>query len=136
MRFYIAYKFLGADKEKLKATLNNLSSIIEESGHKPYIFFRDAQNWGAIETPVNQILVKAFAELRKSEGFFAFVESEEKSEGMLLEAGYAKAQNKKMILAIKKDINLRFLRSISDEIIEFDTMVDLEKKLKTRLKKL
>jgi hypothetical protein len=68
--------------------------------------------------------------LKKSDVFFAFVESNEKSEGLLLEAGYAKAQNKKIILAIKKDVNLRFLRAIADSIVEFEDMNDLKEKMK------
>jgi len=135
MRIYIAYKFLGSDKDILKSTLTNLSSMIEDCGHQPFIFYRDNQKWGTVKTPENLIMSQAFDEIEKSDAFFAFVESEEKSEGMLLEAGYAKAKHKKIILAIKKDINLRFLISITDEIIEFDTMNDLKKKIKNKLKK-
>ena len=134
MRFYIAYKFLGSDKDKLKSTLANITSMIEENGHESFIFYRDYQKWGKVKTSEDQIIMKAFTELKKSDVFFAFVENKEKSEGMLLEAGYAKAQNKKIILAIKKDINLRFLRSISDVIIEFGTLNDLRKKLQSKLK--
>ncbi|MGV8162054.1 MAG: nucleoside 2-deoxyribosyltransferase [Candidatus Nanoarchaeia archaeon] len=130
MRVYIAYKFLGSDKDKLKNTLCDISSAIEKTGNQAFIFYRDTQNWGANDIPVNKILPTAFAELEKSDVLFAFVENEEKSEGLLLEVGYAKAKNKKIFLAIKKDINLRFLKSIADELIEFDTLYDLNKKIK------
>jgi hypothetical protein len=40
---------------------------------------------------IDEIIKQAFLEIKKSDAIFAFVESEEKSEGMLLEIGYAKA---------------------------------------------
>ncbi len=134
MRYFIAYKFLGSNKEELKDKLNIISSSIEEIGHIPFVFFRDKQNWGTIQMPVKKIISGAFSELKKSDVFLAFVESAEKSEGMLLEAGYAKALNKKMILAIKKGIDLRFLRSIADTIIEFENISDLEEEIKNKLR--
>jgi hypothetical protein len=45
---------------------------------------------------------------------------------MLLEIGYAKALGKKLVLVIKRWINLRFLRSLADEIIEFDSIEDIK----------
>jgi hypothetical protein len=45
---------------------------------------------------------------------------------MLLEIGYAKALWKRVKLLIKKWINLRFVRAIADEIIEFDSIEDEE----------
>jgi hypothetical protein len=133
MRYYISYKFLGLDKEELKKKLNVISSAIEEMGYGSFIFFRDKQNWGTIQMSIDEIIKSAFFEINKSEVFFAFVESDEKSEGMLLEAGYAKASNKKIILAIKKGIDLRFLRSIADTIIEFDDFSSLKEKIKSKI---
>jgi len=52
--------------------------------------------------PIDQVIKQAFIEIEKSDAIIALGESEEKSEGMLLEIGYAKAKNKKLILAIKK----------------------------------
>jgi hypothetical protein len=45
MKYYIAYRFLGADMSQLQETLTRLSLAIETTGNQPYIYFRDAQNW-------------------------------------------------------------------------------------------
>jgi nucleoside 2-deoxyribosyltransferase len=129
MRCYIAYKFLGSDKEILKEKLNIISSEIEKTGNKSFVFYRDVQKWGSINLTTKEIINSAFLEIQKSDVFFAFVEDSEKSEGLLLESGYAKALNKKIILAIKKDINLRLLRSIANEVIEFEDILDLKEKI-------
>lgn len=134
MRYYIAYKFLGTDKDSLKKNLEFISSEIEKTLNETFIFCRDAQDWWNIDIPTNQIMLKAFWEIDKSDGLFIFIENNEKSEWLLLEAWYAKAKNKKIILAIKKDINLRFLKSIADEIIEFESNEELSDKIKNILK--
>ena len=71
----------------------------------------------------------SYEELDKSDCLLAFVKSEEKSEGMLLEIGYAIAKKKKFILAIKKDAKTVFLREMANQIIEFDNLKDLYEKL-------
>ncbi|HBB04638.1 TPA: hypothetical protein DCZ39_07245 [Patescibacteria group bacterium] len=102
MRYYIAYKFLDSDKEILKKRLGIISDMIEETGNTAFIFYRDTQNRGAISTPTDQIIRQAFIEVKKSDIIVAFIESGEKSEGMLLEVGYAKALGKKLVLLIRK----------------------------------
>jgi nucleoside 2-deoxyribosyltransferase len=51
---------------------------------------------------IDQVIKQAFIEVKKSDVILAFIESEEKSEGMLLEIGYAKALGKKLVLVIKR----------------------------------
>ena len=71
----------------------------------------------------------ALKELDNSDVYLAFVKSEDKSEGMLIEAGYAIAKNKKFWLAIKKGVHTVFLREMADKIIEFENLEELYKKL-------
>ena len=126
MRYYIAYKFLNSDKEILKKNLGIISDMIEKTGNTTCIFYRDLQNRWTISMLIDQVIKQAFIEVKKSDVILAFIESEEKSEGMLLEIGYAKALGKKLVLVIKRWINLRFLRSLADEIIEFDSIEDIK----------
>ncbi|MEF2175222.1 MAG: hypothetical protein V3575_02015 [Candidatus Absconditabacteria bacterium] len=129
MRYYIAYKFLGNDKESLKNNLEFISDEINKTGNETFIFFRDVQSRGDIKIDINEIMQKAYGEIDKSQGLFIFIDNVEKSEGLLLEAGYGKAKGKKIILAIKKEIDLRLLRSIADKIIEFDSIDELPEKI-------
>ena len=129
MRYYIAYKFLNTDKEMLKKNLGIISDMIEREGNTTCIFYRDIQNRWAIQMSIDEVIKQAFVEVKKSDAILAFIESEEKSEWMLLEIGYAKALGKKLLLVIKRGINLRFLRTLADETIEFESMEDLESKI-------
>ena len=127
MRYYIAYKFLNTDKEMLKKNLGIISDMIEREGNTTCIFYRDIQNRWAIQMSIDEVIKQAFVEVKKSDAILAFIESEEKSEWMLLEIGYAKALWKRVKLLIKKWINLRFVRAIADEIIEFESIENIKK---------
>ena len=100
--------------------------MIEQTGHQAFAFFRDFQKYGKVKMSNKEITKKCLEEVNKSDGIFIFIDSDEKSEGMLLEAGYAKAKNKKMILVIKKGIDLRFLKSIADEVVEFNEFSEVK----------
>lgn len=91
MRYYIAYKFLDTDKEILKRNLKIISDMVEKNGDSTFIFCRDMENREPADRTNEQIISGAFDEIKKSDGILAFVENEEKSEGMLLEIGHAKA---------------------------------------------
>jgi nucleoside 2-deoxyribosyltransferase len=129
MKYYISYKFSGEDEEKLKEILSEISSIIESHNNETFVSYRDIGNWGEISMDSKEIITKALAELRNADCILCLVLSSEKSEGMLLEAGYAKALGKKIIVAKKDDVRIVFLKDIADDSIEFNTYEDLKEKL-------
>jgi nucleoside 2-deoxyribosyltransferase len=135
MKYYISYKFSGEDKEKLKEILSEISSIIESHNNETFVSYRDIGKWGEISMDSEEIITKALAELRNTDCILCLVFSSEKSEGMLLETGYAKALGKKVIVAKKNDARIIFLKDIADDLIEFNTYEDLKEKLHEYFKK-
>ena len=129
MKYYIAYKFSEQGKEELKKILGEISAIIESYNNKTFVSFRDLQNWGEIITDSKEIITKSLVELKNTDAILCLVFSSEKSEGMLLEAGYAKALGKKVIVVKQHDARIVFLKDIADDLIEFDTQEDLKEKL-------
>jgi len=133
MKYYIAYKFSGENKEKLKEILSEVSSIIESHNNETFISYRDIGNWGKVSMSSKEIITKALTELRNADCLLCLVFSSEKSEGMLLEAGHAKALGKKIIVAKQKDARIIFLKDIADDLIEFDNFKDLKGKLENSI---
>jgi len=131
MKIFIAYKFSGeVSREQLKENLTRLADALELSGHETYIHFRDAEKWGKINLSPDEIIHGALNELKNCDAILALVMTAEKSEGLLLEVGFAIAGNKKIILAIKKDTQAIFLRALADEIIEYENTDSLVAKVK------
>jgi nucleoside 2-deoxyribosyltransferase len=126
MRIYVAYKLSGADFEKLKSRLEEISKIIEELGHETFIFVRDVQNWKAGGLNPKEIMSRARVEMEKSDVLLAVLESAEKGEGLLIESGYMKGLGKKVIVASKGDCRGFLLKGIADEVFEFEDDEELE----------
>ncbi len=129
MKIFISYKRTGEDPEELKEVIHNIFTNLEKAGHIPFCSFWKDDFFKKNKFTYKQILEYALNELENSDCILAFVKSEDKSEGMLLEIGYALAKKKKLILAIKKDVRTVFIREMADQIIEFEALDQLYSKL-------
>jgi len=129
MRIFLSYRFTGEDPNELKTTIQNICLSLEKAGHSHFCSFWKGDFFNEHKFTHRQILEYALKELDDSDCILAFVKSEEKSEGMLIEIGYALAKRKKFILAIKKDIETTFIKEMADQIIEFEGLNELYNKL-------
>ena len=132
MKIYIAYRFSGQDKDELKNSLSKISKVLTDAGHETFIFFRDEQNWGETTMPPKEIILSAFRHVESNDCLLAIQNSAEKSEGLLLEVGYAKGLGKQIVLAIKQDVSAVFLRGVADKIIEYNSDEELLELLKQK----
>jgi|SRR3989344_5647110 len=131
MKIYIAYKFTAEDPLVLKETLHNISLSLKKANHSVFCSFWKSDFFKENNFTNKQIIEYAIKELDSSDIVLAFVNSDEKSEGMLLELGYALAKKKKIYLAIKKGVKTVFIEELSDTVIEFDDLEELYSKLST-----
>jgi len=130
MKFCIIYKYQTTkNKYQLEKDLEQLSSILSDMGHDSFIFDRDIKNWQNIEIPREESSKMVFSAMAECDGVIAYISHSELSEGMAMEAGYAKALNKKLIMVVKEGASSPRIRSVCDLYIEFDEVGDLEKGL-------
>lgn len=130
MKIFLSYRFTGEDTKKLKSILKNICSSLEEAGHTYYCSFWHEDYFQENKFSNKQILDHALNELDDSDIYLAFINSHEKSEGILIEAGYALAKKKKFYSAIKKGVKTTFIKELVDKNIEFDSLDELYEKLK------
>ena len=130
MKFCIIYKYTTTkNKFQLEKDLEQLSSILNDMGHDTFIFDRDIKNWQNIEIPREESSKMVFSAMGECDAVIAFVNHSELSEGMAMEAGYAKALNKKLIMIVKEGASSARIRSVCDLYIEFEDIGDLENSL-------
>lgn len=129
MKIFLSYKFTGEDPKVLKETIGDVCDSLNKAKHDVFCSFWKENFYKKHKFSHRQILEYALKQLDKSDTYLAFIKSENKSEGMLMEAGYAIAKQKKFYLAIKKGVQTVFLREMADKIIEFKSLHDLYKKL-------
>ncbi len=122
VKIQLAYKVSGERREEVVETLKGLCAVLEKAGHETYCPILDPNSNG-----INGTL----RHLDESNVLLLYVKSEDKSEGMLLEAGYAKGRGKRLILAIKRGLDYKHTRAIADVILEYENLKDLGIKLRT-----
>ncbi len=131
MKIFISYRYTGEDLSVLKDVLEKIISIFESKGLSVFCSFGHNDFFMEEKYSYKQILDYALKELDESDYVFAFVKSKDKSEGMLLEIGYAYAKGKKIILANKDGVKTTFVNELAEKIISFEDLDDLYKKLKS-----
>jgi len=135
MNIYIGYKYRNfKEKEALKQTLSELSEVISSLGHKTFILGRDKFNWNHHSSPSKSI-VPIIKNIRKNDVFFAVVECDSKSDGLLFESLCSRVFGKKMILAVKKGLVGKPFNKFTKNIIEFENYEDLSNTIRTNLNK-
>lgn len=130
MRIFISHKFQGINKKDLRKKLEKIISIIEKNNHQAFVYFRNRTNWRVKNFPPGKVIKESFWEIKKCDAVVGFIDRPKLSEGMLLEIGFAKALNKKIILLISGKYSFPTLEAISDRVIKFNNLENLSKKLK------
>lgn len=129
MKIFISYRYTGEDLSILRGILEKITSLFESKDHSVFCSFGHNDFFQKENYSYKQIIDYALKELDESDYVFAFIKSQEKSEGMLLELGYAYAKGKKIILAKKEDVHTTFIQEIAGGTISFTDLKDLYKKL-------
>lgn len=128
-KIFVAYRYIGEKLDVLKKMMTAVCNSLNEAGHNHFCTIFEEEKFAKEKWTGKQIMRKAFQEIDSSDTVLFFVKSEKISQGMLMELGYSIAKNKKMILAIKKGMNNSIFRRHIDEVIEFENINDLKKKL-------
>lgn len=128
MKIYFCYKFRNyTNKTALKSKLETISELLKHQGHSTYIYWRDNQKWSTIPSKdkPQSVIIRAFHQIRNSDVLFAFTDTQDVSEGMLLELGYGYAIGKKIIFVTVENSLSRFVIAIADKVIEFKSFESL-----------
>ncbi|MBS3091623.1 hypothetical protein J4217_04220 [Candidatus Pacearchaeota archaeon] len=131
MMIFIAERVSNKDFIQLERDVRRIVSALEKAGHKSKCTFIDyADNpkkfdgWNE-----KDYLDHALKFLDGSDAILLFVNSENRSEGLLMEAGYSIAKKKRIILAINSRVRNTYLNQIAEKTIRFDSVDNLCKEL-------
>jgi nucleoside 2-deoxyribosyltransferase len=126
---FLSYRFTGEDINGLTDTLGKILASLRSVGHTAYCSIEDEKWFRENHKTNKEILQHALERLDKSDVILAFVRSDQKSEGMLLEIGYMMARGKSFALALKRGTKTTFLSEVAEPLIEFDSVDELCDKL-------
>ncbi len=125
MKVYITASFKGSYN---KEYIENLCSLVKESGFKDFCFIRDIENYQKIFHDASELMQRAKEEIAKCD--VLLIDYNGPGHGRMIELGIAYAQNKKIVLITKLDTDVKeTVLGVTDELIEYGNLEDVKKPL-------
>jgi nucleoside 2-deoxyribosyltransferase len=129
MKIFLSYRFTGEDPVELQKNLSAIIQTLRGGGYEVYCSIED-EAWFREKKHTNkEIMEHAFKIIDECDLLLAYIKSDEKSEGMLVEIGYFIGKGKPFALALKRGVKTTSIAEMAKPLIEFDALEDLCEKL-------
>ena len=126
--FFIAYRHSGEDILELEKRIRAVEVALAAKKIKAYATLFDEETFKKNHTTAAQIMEKAFQKIAAMDGLFVLITGNEKSEGQLMEVGYAIAIKKPIIVAFHQDAKT-YVPELATHAVAYSDFGDLEKKI-------
>ena len=128
MKAVLAIKFREdySDQEKIK----NISDVLGKVGIETTVMVRDYERWGEIIFTPKELMEKTFEAIDSAEMLIS--EFSEKGVGLGIEAGYAFAKGKPIVVIAKEGSDISStLKGISREVLFYSDVEEIGPKVKS-----
>lgn len=120
---YIGIKYYEDNRNQ--SEIDRLSRQLEQAGYTTICIARDVEKWGAVCLSPPELMQRTFAVIDQSN--LIIMEMSEKGVGLGIEAGYAYAQGKYLLIVLQKERELSStMAGIATKIIRYDTLEQLD----------
>lgn len=128
-RFFIAYRHTGEDIQELEQRIRTIETALATHGIQAYATLFDQESFTKNHTSASKIMEEAFQKIAVMDGLFVLIMNGDKSEGQLIEVGYAIASKKPVVVAYQKDANT-YVPELANVAIAFEDLDDLAAKVR------
>jgi nucleoside 2-deoxyribosyltransferase len=134
MKCFISYKFTGEPIEDIERLLAPVHEALVEKGIEVHAnLFDDDLPDGNISDKdfgPREYVLHAFKQLDTQDVMLVLLNSSDRSEGMLMEVGYALAKKIPVIVAVKSGVTDSYLPTMGARSFEWDSYIDLVAKIR------
>lgn len=118
MNIFISFRYTGEATESLQQFFYPVRDALTDAGHTVYLSLDDLETWGQNELSMSEKFSRTFAHLSAADSLLVFVRSNDRSEGMLMEVGYAFAERKPIYLLRANGVQT-FIADVATETRDF-----------------
>lgn len=116
IRAYLGAKYYEDNWNRRDIEL--LSDILKENGIETVYIARDVEQWGDTQLPSKELMQRTFFEIEQSD--IVILEMSEKGVGLGIEAGYAFAKGKPIVVLIKEGRELgNTMQGVASMVISY-----------------
>jgi len=129
MRAFVAYRHTGEDARQIDGLLAPVKSVLAAREINAYSTYFDVHGGNvAVAGPVAQssaFMQEAFRMMAKSDLLLVLQASELRSEGMLMEVGYALAKGLPVVVATQQEVADTYLPDMAHAALRWTDVADL-----------
>lgn len=131
MKTFVAYRSTGEDPAALAALLMTVKQAFAFRNIDAYCSHFFKQEFEQKDYSKREALLHAYSVIESSGFLFVLLASSEKSEGMLLEIGYAMAKDKPIVLAVREGVEGTMLPHLLVHSFVWSDELDLARKIRS-----
>ncbi len=128
MKIFLSFRYTGESREELQEFFYPLRDKLASHGHKVYLSLDDLVTWECNKLSLKEKFARTFKELEASDALVVVVRTTDKSEGMLMEVGFALAFHKPIYLYLAKGVDT-YIREVATSVVEFTGHAELLEKI-------
>ncbi len=128
-KIVVSFRYTGENIDELNQTVGRVVTALRQKGHEVYCTLDDETWFRANNCTGLEVMQRVFARIDACDTLFVFIRSNDKSEGMGVEFGYAHAKGKTLVVALKSGVTTSCIGQLAHQLIEFSDLDDLTKKL-------
>jgi nucleoside 2-deoxyribosyltransferase len=114
---YLGIKYYADNSNK--ALIEQLSSALELAGYRSFCVARDLEQWGNVSLTPQKMMSLTFEQIKHAD--IVVLDMSEKGVGLGIEAGYAKALGKKLIITLDSKFELSTtMQGIADTVLIYN----------------
>lgn len=123
IKAYFGIKYYEDNRNK--ALIEVLMAVLRRDGIEPICMASDVEKWGAERLTLQDLMQRTFQEIDESD--LVVLEMSEKGVGLGIEAGYAIANGKPLVVMIKRGCELSgTMQGIADFVITYSNPSEVD----------
>lgn len=129
MKVLVSYRFTGESTDKLELLLSTVCDALREAGAEPYCLYFDQESECITDEDPAEMMQATFREIDHTDILFVVQSGEARSEGMLMEVGYAIAKGVPVMVATQAAVKETYLPAMASQAIRYDDNEDLRRQI-------
>ena len=132
MKLFLSFRYTGESTEALRECFLPVKEVLQRAGYEVYLPLEDLQVWEDTAMTLQEKFMATFAKLGASDAVVVVVRSNDRSEGMLMEVGYALGKAMPIHLFRAAGVET-YIAAVANTDTTFQTHEELLEKINTTL---
>lgn len=128
MKIFLSFRYTGETEESLREFFTPVVEKLRTLGHEVYFSLDDIKTGEKGGDGIGDMILAGLRKLSSFDLLLCVVRTQDRSEGMLMEVGYALAKNIPIVLAVQKGVQT-YIAEVAGKVVEFESQEELQSKI-------